>query len=285
MVQAEEPSLTRTLVVAPPRDADLIPSVAAQSLLDSGRLPWLCAVPLSDVATGQERCPGGGPAGTDDASRGAPVAPADGAPSLAPAQLEALGRARRDVDQLTGAVLQPSEAAADTRARLLRAGLRAESSAWRGPDDGRGRLLVALLQEDVDDLLGKVALLTGPVTLTSSSGRLRVDVQNQLDQAVTVRVRLSASNVARLAVESDVVTTVPARTSVPVDLRAEPRTTGRFPVQAQLLDRRGQPFGAPSGFVLRSTRYGSVALAVTGVAAGVLLAAAGVRIVRRALGR
>ena len=46
-----------------------------------------------------------------------------------------------------------------------------------------------------------------------------------------------------------------------------------------------QPFGAPSDFVLRSTRYGSLALAVTGVGAGVLLVAAGYRLFRRAVGR
>jgi hypothetical protein len=56
-------------------------------------------------------------------------------------------------------------------------------------------------------------------------------------------------------------------------------------VTAQLVDRNGRNFGLPKDLVVRSTQYGRVALAVTGIGAGVLLAAAGVRIVRRALRR
>jgi hypothetical protein len=286
LVQAEQPGATRTLVVAPPRDADLVPSVAAQALLDSGRLPWLCSVPLADVAAGHERCAGGGPTGSADADRGAPVAPSVDAPALSRDQLDKVGTARRSIDQLTGAVLAQSDAAAETRARLLRGALRAESSAWRPRTaQTRARSLARLVQDDVGDLLGKVRIISGPVTLTSRSSQLTVDVENRLDQAVTVRVELSAGNAARLAVEGAGVTEVPGKTSVPVYLRAEPRTSGQFPVQARLLDRRSDPFGVPSQFLIRSTRYGVVALALTGVAAGVLLAAAGVRLVRRAVQR
>lgn len=283
MVAAEQPDATRTLLVAPARDAELVPAVAAQAMLDAGRLPWLCPVPLADVLTGTERCPAGGPVGSADEQRGAPLPPAEDAPLLEQEQLDLVAEARRDVDQLTGAVLAPSDAAEATEARLLRAGFRAESQAWRG--SASGRRLARLLQEDVGDLLGKVTLLTGPVTLTSSSGQVTVDVENQLDQAVTVRVQIVADNAARLAVAAAGEQTVPPRTSVPLSLQAEPRTSGQFPVRARLLDRRGDPFGEPSEFVLRSTRYGSVALAVTGVGAGVLLAAAGYRLFRRAVGR
>ena len=44
---------------------------------------------------------------------------------------------------------------------------------------------------------------------------------------------------------------------------------------AALLDRAGRPVGAPQQLVVRSTRYGTVALAVTGLGAGVLFVAAG----------
>ena len=283
MVSAEQPDATRTLVVAPARDAELVPAVAAQSMLDAGRLPWLCAVPLADVVAGSEQCPLGGPVGAARAQRGAPLPPLPDDPVLSEQQRARVAAARRDVDQLTGAVLATGDAAAATKARLLRAAFRAESQAWRGPRSGR--TLARLLQEDVTQLLGRVALLTGPVTLTSSRGQVTVDVENQLDQAVTVQVRLQADNAARLAVTGDDVQTVPPRTSVPLSLQAEPRTSGRFPVRAQLLDRRGEPFGEPSEFVIRSTRYGSLALAVTGVSAGVLLVAAGYRLFRRAVGR
>lgn len=284
IVAAERPDDTRTLLVAPPRGADLVPTFVAEALRDTGRVPWLCPVRLADVAEGTEACPGATPSAAAVAEpRGAPLAPED-VQRLPASQLDQLARTRDRIDQLTLAVLRTSDDAADTRRRLLTGAFRAESSAWRDPERRtRGRFLTRLLGDDVADLSGRVRALTGPVTLTSSSGALTVDVENTFDQAVTVRVRLRSPNEARLSTSDSEVQVVPARTSVQVRMRVEPRTSGRFPVEAQLLDRDGRPFGEPSRFVLRSTRYGAVALAVTGVAAGVLLVAVGVRILRRAL--
>ena len=59
-------------------------------------------------------------------------------------------------------------------------------------------------------------------------------------------------------------------------------TSGRFLAQAQLRDRDGHPFGGETALVVRSTHYGRVALGLTGLSAGVLLVAVGVRLVRRA---
>ncbi|MDP9435468.1 MAG: DUF6049 family protein, partial [Actinomycetota bacterium] len=205
-------------------------------------------------------------------------------PALPDDVLDQVADSRAEVDQLTLDVLARSDDAADTRTRLLRGAFRAESTSWRARPQ-QGRLLADLLADDVADLQGRVKLLTGPVTLTSSRGELTVDVQNTLDQPVTVRVRLSAPNEARLVTEVTGVQQVPPRTSVQVLVRAEPRTSGQFPVSARLLDRDGEPFGRPSTFVVRSTRYGALALAVTGMGAAVLLVATGVRITRRALGR
>ncbi len=54
---------------------------------------------------------------------------------------------------------------------------------------------------------------------------------------------------------------------------------------ATLIDEEGEPFGEAVRLEVRSTGYGRVALAVTGIAAAVLLVAAGARITRRALRR
>jgi hypothetical protein len=66
-------------------------------------------------------------------------------------------------------------------------------------------------------------------------------------------------------------------------VRVEARTSGRFTARLGLVDASGQPFGATVELPVRSTEYGRVALAVTGVAAAVLLVAAGARITRRVL--
>ena len=76
---------------------------------------------------------------------------------------------------------------------------------------------------------------------------------------------------------------MPARTSLPVQVQATTLTSGRFVVRAQLLDRDGAPFGAPQELIVNSTRYGTVALGVTGGAAAVLFGAVAVRLVRRGL--
>ena len=120
------------------------------------------------------------------------------------------------------------------------------------------------------------------VTLTSDKGTIRANLQNSLDQRVTVRVRLTAP-AARLSVETTPEFVLEPRTVKPVDLEVEALVSGQFVVEAQLLDREMKPFGPSTRLVVRSTRYGRLALALTGLGAAGLLVAAGVQIARRAL--
>jgi hypothetical protein len=144
-----------------------------------------------------------------------------------------------------------------------------------------------LLHDDLSDLRGKVHLEigSGTVTLTSSSGVISVNVVNELDQPVRMRVALNARNSARLSTQETPVATLGPGRATQINLKVTAQTSGKFVVTAQLLDRDGNRFGLPKDLIVRSTQYGRVALAVTGIGAGVLLAAAGVRIVRRALRR
>lgn len=283
MVAAELPSRGRTLLVEPPRRGDLDPGVAGQAVADTGRVPWMCGVALAAVAAGSERCPRAAvPSYAPD--RQADLAAADpGAPGLAAPLLSDVTGLRAEATQLTGAVVQPgTDQAQALRVRLQRAWLRGESSAWR--DDQRdGLALVARGRADVDALRAKVSVLTAQVTLTSNNGRVEVALVNELEQPVTVALRLVAPTHARLSRAQTELLTLPPRNSLPVSVEATTLTSGRFVVKAQLLDRDGEPFGPPKDLVVRSTRYGSVALAVTGLAAAVLFVAVGVRIVRRAL--
>lgn len=285
MIAAELPSRGRTLLVAAPRGAQLDPAVAGAALADTGGVPWMCPVRLRDVTTATERCPG---AATPSYApeRSADLAPADPrGPALAADQINQVSQVRDATRQLTGSVVRSgTEQAQALRARMQRAWLRGESSAWR-EDRAAGARLVALAAADVADLRSKVSVLTGSVTLTSNNGRVSVAVVNELDQPVTVAVRLRAPSDARLSRAQTDVLEVPPRTSLPVLVEAQTLTSGRFVVKAQLLDRDGEPFGEPRDLLVRSTRYGSVALAVTGLGAAVLLVAAGVRVARRALHR
>ena len=71
--------------------------------------------------------------------------------------------------------------------------------------------------------------------------------------------------------------------AVQASVRAQAQKSGQFVVFARIVDRNGQPFGPESEIIVRSTRFGRVALTVTVLAAAVLMVAAGVRITRRAL--
>lgn len=289
MVVAEAPARSRTLVVSPPRRGTVPQAVASNVLADTGRVPWLCPVPLADVVAGVETCPGTPPPAQprEAVERGA-LGDAD--PSLvalvADDHLREVARVRRAADQFTDRVLDPSADATTTKQRLLRARLRAESSAFRGDrPGGPSARLLTLLREDVTSLRDQVTVrVGGKVTLTSDSGTIRVNLQNELDQQATVRVQLTAPN-ARLSVKTTPEVVVPPRKVVQVDVEVEALVSGQFVVEAQLLDREQQPYGPSQRLVVRSTRYGRVALAVTGLGAAVLLIAAGVRITRRALRR
>jgi hypothetical protein len=289
MISAEAPSVSRTILVAPPRRADLHAPVAAEAIKDSGRLPWLCPVSVADAAAGTEACAG-------EAAAALP-------PDLPPIELEPphagdevlssdfliqIHQLRTDSSQFTDEVLaEPtSQEAVRTTARLTRARARTESSAWRN-DGAAGERMRTLLRDDLRDLRGKVHLEigSGTVTLTSSSGVISVNVVNELDQPVRMRVALTANNRARLSTEETPVATLGPGRATQINLKVTAQTSGKFPVIAQLVDRNGRNFGDPKRLIVRSTQYGRVALAVTGIGAGVLLAAAGVRIVRRALRR
>jgi len=284
---AERPSESRTIVVAPPRRADLLPGVAGAAIADSGRLPWLCPVSLAAAAAGTESCAvlpdEQGPAQSEP--RGTPVPRTQDDTELSADFVADLGEVREAADQFTEQVLVAgSDAATDTKARLLRARGRTASSAWRTQPGGLAML--RLLRTEVEALRQQVRLvISQPVLLTGSSGTIRLVVQNELGQPVNVGVGLPRNPAARLESSDTRLQVIPARQAVQVAIRVDVRTSGRFTVRASLVDAAGEPFGEQVELPVRSTQYGRVALGITGVAAAVLLTAVGVRITRRALRR
>jgi hypothetical protein len=284
MISAEAPSVSRTILIAPSRHADLHTAVAADAIRDSGRLPWLCGVSLASAAASTDTCPdevGGEPPALDPVEL---EPPHPGDVFLAPDYLARVRALRNISTQFTDEVLaEPtSTEAVGTTGRLLRARARTESSAWRG-NAARGRQMVDLLESDLDGLRRKVHLQVGSgvVTLTSSSGVISVNVVNELQQPVRIGVVLTADNRARLSTHETPVTVVPGEHATQINLKVTAQTSGQFPVYAKLVDRDGHPFGDRIQLVVRSTQYGRVALAVTGIGAGVLLVAVGIRIARR----
>ncbi len=286
-IAAERPSESRTFLVAPRRGADLQPDVVAAVIADTGRLPWLCPVSLADAAGRAERCAllpdTQGPARPED--RGTPLGLDRPEQELPASFIERLAEVRRLSDQFTDEVLLAAgEQAKATKSRLLRARGRAASSAWRS-QPAEGRRMLGLLRDELVGLRAQVRLVSESVTLTGNTGTMRLTVENTLDQPVNVGVRLDNTSEARLSSGETDVRQVPASQAVQIAIRVEARTSGRFVARAGLVDVSGDPFGEPVDLAVRSTQYGRVALGVTGVAAAVLVTAAGLRIMRRATGR
>lgn len=289
IIAAERPGQSRTLVIAPDRRGDVVVGAAAAAIQDLGRVPWLCPVSLAAVAADNERCAGRPDAATPAAEDRGPLRTASTG-ELTPTYLSKVARDRARAGQLTDAVLaeKPQAPVADMKARLRRAVARAESSAWRS-DPSAGTASERLLSDEVERLTKKVVVRGGQVLLTSTKGSIQVSLENTLAVPVQVKVRFTARTLGLLTAESGLVEVDPGH-AVPVSVRAEAQKSGQFYVDAQIVDRNGYDFGqALTGqratINVRSTRYGRLALAVTIGGAGVLLVAAGVRIVRRALGR
>jgi hypothetical protein len=280
IVAAQKPSVSRTLVLALPRRSD-VPAAASEELRDLGRVPWLCPVPLADVAQRAETClrESGPPA--EPVERG--ELRTDQGEELAGSYLSGVDADRDRGTQLTDAVLSPAPSlrteVAAVKGRLRRAVARAESSAGRDDPD-LTRAAARALDDEVRRLSGQVVVRGGHSLLTSTKGTLSVSVENTLPLPVQVRVRFTSKTATLTNAETGLVTVQPGH-AVQASVRAQAQRSGQFVVFARLVDRNGVPFGPESEIIVRSTRFGRLALAVTVAAFGVLLAAAGYRVARR----
>jgi uncharacterized protein DUF6049 len=182
--------------------------------------------------------------------------------------LQDLQTARQNIQTYTSIIPQGD---ATTTSDLERSVLLAESGQFVGNEDA-GLAFLSSVTGRLTHQFGAVTLGTsGVVTLTSRSGTIPIPIRNDTGHTVKVRVDLEAGG--RLAVEGNarVVTVPPDGVTLP--FRVQAQTTGRFPVQIQVLTPDGQTaLGPPAHLVIRSTAYNRVALVITIGAALVLLA-------------
>jgi hypothetical protein len=180
-----------------------------------------------------------------------------------------------------------------------------------------GRTLAALLAGDdtIDELLAKSALLAssyrarsrperaaalalrqtgdvqgvlrqvhidGPtfVTMSGEEGTFQITVVNDLDQAVNVGIRARTGSEDLVIGSPDPISLGPGQRSS-VRLVAEARNIGVHSVRLVPTTRDGTPLGNATEFSVRSSQVGLVIWLIMGAGAAVLVAAAGVRVVRR----
>jgi hypothetical protein len=125
-----------------------------------------------------------------------------------------------------------------------------------------------------------VRVQPGNFTFSSRSGTIPVTVANELDQEVEVVLRLDPQT-PRLRVDPVEAFTIGPKSKRQIPVSASAVASGPVVVDAQLHTPGGAAYGQPVPLQISITQYGTVALYITAVAAGVLFLAAGVRVLRR----
>ncbi|MEP7020828.1 MAG: DUF6049 family protein, partial [Pseudonocardiales bacterium] len=258
-------------IVAPRR---IDPSeTAVQALRDTARVFWSSSLALNAAR----------PPAVEPADHGLLVAPAPSAATL-PAQTI---RAALDLTRVVPALstmLNSSDA--DTLLGSLPAAVqRAESNGWRS--DPRAAVgFAARLSKRIDAIESGVHILkpsSGTYTLASRNSPLPVTIKNDLNVAVSVRVRVvSANGLPGFSADDPGVLTIAAGASLPLHLPTHVERTGRFVVQATLYTPNGAvQLGAAVRLSVHSTALGTIGVIITISAAAVLVLALLIRLIRR----
>ena len=273
LVTEQRPGAGSSIVIAPPRNWDPVGGFAAKLLSDSTAMPWLEGANLGQVADSP----------ADGVQRNSLVYPASAqAAELPGGELFPIAGLRTTLAACS-AILGSSTAETFINTASI-AILRAESSGLRR-QPARSALIRSAVQADLDAQTAKVYIVKpGLITLTSRKQKIPITVVNNLPDPVTVEIRLTAVNPARLVASPAQPFTVPGnRSRHEVSIEVEATTGGRFQVSAQLWtpEANPRPFGASVPFILNSTAYGAVALVIAATAAGLVFLLSAIRIVRR----
>ena len=272
MTAMERPGVKRDVVLAPPRTWNPVRAFAAQLLAQTVAVPWLEPVGLGSVLTG---------APSDIARTRTPFERG----LLDPAHAGRVAAQRRALQRVRGILTDPQRAPEEL-ALLDDVLLRAVSSRW-AEDPQAGTRLANLAEAGIRGQLDRLRIVPGGVvTMTGRSGDVPLTFVNDFGQQVRIRLRLESND--RLEIEGDrpyesptggEILIAPGTQTISVTGRAT--TGGLFKIKVQVLANDGAPLDITSELRVRSTAYGVVALAVTGVAFGLLLVASATRLLKR----
>lgn len=267
LLTVELPSDPRLTVVAPDRRWDPDPTWPALLLDAAEHATWLRPVTL-DQALRRD------PPAVQREDPQLPTAVSDY--TVAPSLVDEAAAAHLQLARFRAILTDGAPATAMNQALLGTV-----STAWRYVPEV-AQVQLGATQDELDAQRGKVRIVTQHATLSAESAPLPVTIRNQLDQPVRVRLDVRSSDPLRLHVTSptELITIKPA-SSLSVSVQLHAVTTGRSDVLATLLTRGREVYSPPVVIPVDVRAYGRVALIVFGLAAGLLLLAAGRRVVRR----
>ena len=279
MIEAEDPQMARSVVVAPPREWDPSPALADDLLGETTSTPWLSPDTLSGLASSA--------ASTSQAQRQAPpdnqVSPSE----LTGTYLKKVGQLDAGLRSFKSILAQPQ---AKYLAQLSGGVAATESSAWRGSAAARkaGTAMLSRVSGYLADVDRKVQIInSGRATLVGSSGSLPVSIENGLPVAIQVRLQATEPPVSRLTVSGYTpkgLITVGAGQTETVRVAVHSGAVGNTTMQLRLYGKDGRPLSnGPVALSVQSTQFGSTLLIIIFVALGVLVLTAITRAIRRGL--
>jgi hypothetical protein len=272
MITAELPSTgaDRVILIAPPRRWDPPQEFLDRLVAGTTQASWMASTSL----TGMRTAP---PAEVERKALRYPAAERDR--ELSAPYLTALRSQHTRISIFADVLTQP-----DLIVPSLDLGvLRLESSWWRAREEDRVNRYYRE-QLNVTDQLDSIHVQPGSYTFGSKSGKIPLTITNGVNQEVIVVLRLDARQPRlRLDKPPNPIHIPPGR-KVQRFVHATAVAGGDVVVDATLDTRGGTPLPAgPVPLSINITQYGTVALFITGGAAGVLFLAALLRLARRAI--
>ncbi|MBG0819920.1 hypothetical protein HS048_04055 [Planomonospora sp. ID91781] len=281
MISAEPVTGRRTVVAAPPRRWSPDPAYVTGLVETAGSLPWLSPATLDAVKPGKVVTP----------RAGLTYTPQDRSRELGKKYLTGVRRVGERANLATSVTHVTPDAPGDDSGRFDLALLRLASSAWR--DRARAaEPYVEQLRSTVDGRIDQVRIVGGEQaeqirTLAGEDGEVPISVRNERrgsGSTVAVRVRVTSQKPGRLRIEpyeDRMVISGGQTQTVRIPMTITGASGGQTSVTVQLTTDDGRAYGQRVKLTVRSTGYTGIALVIAGAALLVMLAAVGLRVLRR----
>lgn len=236
VVSRERPAEARQLVITVPRDWAPEPAVARAQLEALGSAPWTRLRPVSTIL--------GAEAAEVDRTGPAEAAAAEG--TISAAQLSELDGALEDIRSFAQVVPDQTALTAPVE-DAVRA---ATSVAWRTDPAGRSTA-VADVVTHVDTTRASVSVVTARnFNIISTGSQIPVQVVNDLDQPVTLKIALDPDD-PRLVAEKSVTVTIGPGEEVREQIPVRAVGSGDVTVTAQIMALDGTVLGSAESFEVR----------------------------------
>ena len=260
----ENTGTSHYVLLAPPRDLDTNPQVAARVLRDTADTSWSSPLPLG-AATGSVRPVDHGPLHAVPAKR-----------HISEATVNAIGFVDHTMPELLRIFRKNAGDAKTLLGSVPAAIQRTASNSLIGMpqlSDAAAEDLRQLL-ERVQNGVHLVRPTSGTYTLTSSNSSLPATIQNTLPVPVHVQVTLSAVNGLPGFSARPKTVTIRADGTQQIRIKAHVDRVGRIEVEGRLSSPDGALIlGSDISLSVRSTALGTVGVVITSVAGAVLVIA------------